>query len=438
MSLAVDDIISRMPPEVKADFDKLPQHDRDQITSMFRVLGYKASYTKEQEESARNKMTVARTRMLYAHPFWGQLAMQLTLRPCTEQESYRIPTAATNGKEVIYNVHFVNDLDINENVFLIAHEIGHCMFDHFIRRGDRDPKLWNVAGDFAINGLLDKEKVGKVITLIDICLDRKKYDGMSSEEIYKILEQEQKENGGSGSGSGDQQTLDQHYDQESDENDTWESADQMADTFRDRVIQAAKSCSTEQVPEMVRGMIHDFTHSRVDWREFLKTTVLASLPYDYTWKRPNKKSYHFGAILPSMDRDKSIKIAIAIDTSGSISQKMLKDFMGEIAGIMEQFTSFTLYVMQFDTRVYGMKEFTENTADELYEYEITGGGGTDFSPVWEHLKEIDYVPDQLLVFTDGGTYDWGDPDYCDTLFIINQDYGKVKAPHGQSVYYEEH
>jgi predicted metal-dependent peptidase len=153
--------------------------------------------------------------------------------------------------------------------------------------------------------------------------------------------------------------------------------------------------------------------------------------------RPNRKGWHLGAVLPGMDRDMMIDVAVCIDTSGSISQQMLTEFVSEIAGIMEQYEDYRIRIWQFDTRVYGYDEFTHDDGRDIREYEINGGGGTDFMVNWTYMKEKEIEPDQFIVFTDGMPCgSWGDPDYCDTVFLINPVYGKAEAPFGQTVYYE--
>jgi predicted metal-dependent peptidase len=95
-------------------------------------------------------------------------------------------TAATDGRHFYYNSRFIDMLRPKEIEFLFGHEVLHCVYDHFGRRGDRDPMLFNVANDYAVNGDLKKHRVGEFITSVP-CLYDSKYEGMSSEEIYDIL-----------------------------------------------------------------------------------------------------------------------------------------------------------------------------------------------------------------------------------------------------------
>jgi predicted metal-dependent peptidase len=96
------------------------------------------------------------------------------------------PTAATDGRHFYYNSRFIDMLKPKEVEFLFGHEVLHCVYDHFGRKGDRDHQLFNIANDYCVNADLKKHRVGEFITSVP-CLYDSKYEGMSSEEIYDIL-----------------------------------------------------------------------------------------------------------------------------------------------------------------------------------------------------------------------------------------------------------
>src|SRR6056297_1491990 len=418
---------------------------------------------------ARETLIKARMGLLFKHPFFGQLALRLTLTPADRKWC---PTAATDGKKFYYNPAFIANLDDKENVFLVGHELGHCIYEHMIRRGGRDPKLYNIAGDYIINNMLDTEMVqgkdyARVITYVKPFLDHK-YDGWSSEEVYDdLLEQQQNggkpeedgdlidvhidmtAGGGDGDGDGDGVEVEGAGAGQGDEDGdgkglagkpgpmSEEEQKQLSNEMKDALIQAAQSSGAGKVPGDIKRMIKDLLEPEMDWREIIRAQIESSLKSNFTFMRPNRKGWHMGAVLPGMDRDMMIDIALCIDTSGSISQQMLTEFVSEVAGIMEQYEDYRIRIWQFDTRVYGYDEFTHDDGREITEYEIKGGGGTDFMANWTYMKEKEIEPDQFIVFTAGMPCgSWGDPDYCDTVFLINPVYGKPEAPFGQTVYYE--
>jgi predicted metal-dependent peptidase len=415
--------------------------------------------TDELVEQAKTALIKARMRLLFKHPFFGQLALRLTL---VEADRKWCPTAATDGKKFYYNPAFITELDDKENVFLVAHELGHCIYEHFMRRGGREPQLWNIAADYIINNTLDTEIVrngsdyARVITYVKPYLDHK-YDGWTSEQVYDDL-LEQQQNGGKPENDGDliDVHIDMNGDGQGDDGDedgdgvevpvrgagkpdplTEEEKKQLQNEIKDAVIQAAQTVGAGNVPGDIKRMIQELLEPQMDWREIIRAQIESSLKSNFTFLRPNRKGWHMSAVLPGMDRDVQIDVAIAIDTSGSISQQMLTEFVSEIAGIMDQYDQYRLRIWQFDTRVYGYDEFTSDDARDIREYAITGGGGTDFMVNWAYMEKNEIEPDQFIMFTDGQPFgSWGNPDYCDTVFLINTAYGKPEAPFGQTVYYE--
>jgi len=375
-------------------------------------------------------LIAARVSMLFNAPFWGQIACRLILEDASEW----CPTAATDGRKFYYNAQWISAKTTQELVFLLGHEIGHIMYEHFLRVGDRDKRRWNEAGDYVINSMLIDQKVGQ---FIQTGLYDKRFDGMTTEQVYDILESE---------GNEPRETLDVHISVEKgdgDNNDNNESMpmtpserQSLSDEIKDIVIQAAQAAGSEKVPPQIRKMLQELLEPKMDWPEIIQTSVESSVKNDYSWQKRNRKSFFSGVLLPGMNNDEEIDICIAIDTSGSISTKMLREFVSEIASIMDVFAAYTLRIWQFDTNTYGYKEFTHDDGSDILDYKITGGGGTDFMCNWEFMEDHDIVPDQFIVFTDGMPYGkWGIEEYCDTIFLIHGD-TKITAPFGVTAHYD--
>ena len=156
---------------------------------------------KEEEANQAERLMMGRVRLLLNKPFFGNLATRLVPIP-----TYKIPTAGTDGRRFYYNPAFLKHLSDNEVLFLCGHEVLHCVFDHFNRREDRNPQLYNMAGDYVINMVLADEQVGEVITTVPILLDYK-YKNWTSEEVYDDLFENCQQ---------PKQTLDFHFDFDSD------------------------------------------------------------------------------------------------------------------------------------------------------------------------------------------------------------------------------
>ena len=134
------------------------------------------------DREVREQLITARVGLLLKASFFGNLATRLKLVNADEW----CATAATDGRNFYYNTRFIKLLRPKEIEFLFGHEVLHCVYDHFGRRGDRDPQIWNIANDFCVNADLKKHNVGEFITSVP-CLYDRKYEGMSSEEVYDDL-----------------------------------------------------------------------------------------------------------------------------------------------------------------------------------------------------------------------------------------------------------
>ena len=388
-------------------------------------------------KTAEERITQSRVRLLLNKPFFGQLAVRLRL----EDATHHIPTAATDGRRFLFNREFVDSLSDGELDFLVGHEVLHCVFDHMEARGDREPRLYNAAADFNINMTLVEQAVGDPIGEDKlgggkICLDWK-YKGMNSYEIYDELFKNKDQNAKSmdvhletgEAGDGDEEGEGIKVEMSEEEKKA------LADEIKQATIQAAQSAG-DGVPEAVKRMINELVAPKMDWRDVLRTQLESSIKADFTFMRPSKRSGE--VIFPGMNKDEELDLFVALDTSGSISKEMLRDFLSEVQGIMDQYNSYKVRIVQFDTNVYGYDEFTSDDGRTMAEYELVGGGGTDFDVVFRYLEQEDINPDQLVMFTDGYPWgSWGNPDYCDTCFVIHSNHDKaLQAPFGVTVHYE--
>ena len=208
--------------------------------------------------------------------------------------------------------------------------------------------------------------------------------------------------------------------------------------MKNAVIQAAQSVGAGNIPAEIARMVGQLTEPKMDWRQFIRVTLESNLSSDFTFMKPNRKSQFNNVVLPSMLNDDKIDICLCLDASGSIGQSDATDFLSEVKGIMDQFGQYRIRVWSFDTKVYAYDEFTDDDGRSIEEYQLVGGGGTDFMCNWNYMADNDITPNQLIMFTDGEPFGkWGIEDYCDTLFLIKNRYSKPEAPFGQTIYYDE-
>ena len=342
--------------------------------------------------------------------------------------------------------------------------------------GNRDPQIWNMAIDYIVNWTLKNNDIGEQPK--NTLYSEKYNDEWSSDAVYNDLiknsvqiempfdhhldfsgkddDDDKKKGGGSG---------DKNEDGEDGDNDgdgggsgdkdgkmrvtvvndgtdgpvkvTEEDLQKIRNEIKSAVINAAQSVGAGKVPAGVRRMIEELTEPKMDWRELLQTHIKSSIVDDFTYQRVNRRSWNMDFILPGMNVMDTIDVCIAVDVSGSIGDDQIRDFLSEIKGIMETFMDFKIRIWSFDTDVYSYREFGPETMEELLSWEPKGGGGTDFMVNWDYMKKNDIEPERFVMFTDGYPYDsWGDPEYCEALFIIHGN-PDGEAPFGMTAHYED-
>ena len=405
-------------------------------------------------EETLERIIVARVGLLLRHPFFGNMATRLKIMAADDW----LPTAAVDGRNLYFNTQFFNAMSNKEIEFVIAHEILHCVFDHLGRREGRDPVLYNIAADYIVNNLLVRDRIGDKPKLVD-CYQDFKYEGWQSEAVYDELFEQAKENGKKFLDELGE-LLDEHLDGEGDQDGeadagetkdgngntvskakpkySKEEAKKIKDEIKEGMLQAAQAAGAGNTPGEVQRMIKELTEPQMNWREIISQQIQSTIKHDFTFQRPNRKGWQSGAILPGQNFDEQIDCCIALDMSGSIGDVQAKDFLGEVKGIMEQFKDYNIKIWCFDTKVYNEQEFTADGGEDLVDYELFGGGGTDFDANWTYMKENDIQPKKFIMFTDGYPWDsWGDPDYCDTVFLIHGHHNKdLEAPFGVTTHYE--
>lgn len=391
---------------------------------------------------ARERLVTARIGLLLRHSFFGNLATRMQLINADEWCS----TAATDGQKFYYNSRFIMMLKPKEVEFLVGHEVLHVVYDHMGRRGDRDPQIWNIADDYAVNADLKRHKVGQFITTVP-CLYETKYDGKAAEVIYDdlmknvqkisiedLLDQmidDHMDGDGEGEGDGDQEGKGKRPSMSPEERE------RVRQEVKQAIINAAQSAEAGQLPAGVERLIRQHTNPVMPWRELIQTNLTSAIRTDYSWMRPSRRGWHMDAIMPGMTPGEEIDVVVAIDMSGSISPKQGQAFLGEISGMMDAFDGYKIHVFCFDTEIYNPQDFNSENMDSIDTYEPMGGGGTDFDAIFTYLKDIGNVPKRLICFTDGYPCgSWGDGDYCDTTWIIHGD-KNPNPPFGTYAIYDE-
>ena len=401
----------------------------------------------KRDNAVREKLITARIALLLKAPFFGNLATRMKLINADDWCS----TAATDGRNFYYCTEFVEKLPPKQLEFLFGHEVLHVVYDHMGRRQDRHPKISNIAADYCVNADLIDQKVGERISIVPLLYDPK-YKGMSYEEVYDHLMKNVKQV------TLDElmeQLLDEHLDGAGDGDDgedgdkegkgkgrprlTDEEKQAIRDEIREAVLQAANAAGAGNLPAGVKRLIKDLTESVIDWRTLLEQQIQSTIKSDFSWMKTSRRGWHMDAIMPGMLPGTQIDVFIGMDTSGSISERDIKDFLSEIKGIMESYDEYKIHVVTWDTEVYNHQIFTSDNLEDIESYVPAGGGGTDPMCVWQFLKDNDIEPKKLIMFTDYCFFGWNPEEvepYCDTVWVIKGN-PSAEPEFGVWAHYEE-
>ena len=348
------------------------------------------------------KLEVCRGQSLMDYTFFGTLLCRLPLK-----ERNDIPTMATDGKFIYYNSEWTDNLSLDDTKFILLHEVCHCAFFHHTRRGYRDPKIWNFAGDYAINPIL----VNSGLKMPSSGLYDKKYDGWLAEKIYdeivdnaEIIEMAGKMEGDCG-GTG--VFLDASETEAG-------KAESEAD-WNQRLVAAVESAKMRgTVPGGFEDYVKNFLDPKVPWHDQLRQYARDQVKSDFNWSKPLKKMIDEGVYLPSEQPEDGISKAVVVkDTSGSISSypELLQQFGGEISAMLEEGLIEEMYVLDIDTEVRGIQLLTKEDTP-LTELGVNGGGGTAFEPAFEWVDENNIYPSLLIYLTDMyGSFPQEHPNY---------------------------
>jgi predicted metal-dependent peptidase len=327
--------------------------------------------------------------------------------------STEIPTACTNGVYVLYNPQFFLNLTKQKRLGLIAHEVWHVAFMHSFRLGEKDPKIWNYAGDFVINGLLLKNN----FELPDNgCFDPK-YDGWSTDQVYEDLIQ-----------NCIQPPPQYQMDLVPGEG-TPEDVEALEQQVTNTVLRAVLRVQMESgdIPDEIAISINELINPKLNWKELLYRYVDERTKEDYSWARPNRKYLPY--YLPSRYSQCINNLTVAIDTSGSMTDEFLQEILTEVQYINESLQPTNLVVLDCDARINNIHKVTSN--DSILDFQFTGGGGTSCKPILKYIEDND--TNVLIYFTDGEMNLNLPAPNCSFLWVIS-DNPDFKAPFGEVIH----
>ena len=368
-------------------------------------------------------------------------------------ETARTDTMATDGKSIFFNRTFVQSSTDDQLLAVLFHEGLHVALGHHLRRGNIDPRTWNVAADYAINLIVR----GARLSLPDGALLDEQYRGLTAEQIARLLKQKQPEQpeqpqgdgegegeGQGGSGAGDEGEDDQDQgngsggddadddDADDGEDDApsgapdgfdqpgeiWDATDddserltgddlaEAEETLRRDVIvaAAAEKAAGSGTITLDDGVIEAAKAGAVDWIEALADFLNRAYAGEPTLAKPARRHLWSGDYFPSQQGVGGGDLVIAIDTSGSVSQDEAEQFASEIDAIRETIKPDRTCVIYCDSHIQKNRDGQSyDVFDSFEDIEVRAisGGGTRFDPPFHLVDQEGLDPHAFIYFTDG-------------------------------------
>lgn len=390
---------------------------------------------------------------LMRDPLFADMAGIFMLGKKTVVDNF--PTAATDGRDVVYGRTFVDSLDDKGLAFVVLHEAYHVMLRHLTtwrKLWDEDKQLANMACDYVINlAIVKRDPNGNVVSMPTIggkvvgLLDRR-FDNMNAKQVFDILKQDKKNGTGpfspsNGDGQkGDGGGLDEH---------DWEGAQELPKEEQeklakeiDQAIRQGQIVAQKMHGNKAGGLdreLLDLLQPKVDWRTLLREFVSAVCNgRDFSsWRKPNRRFLSHDIIMPSLVSERVGHMVIGIDTSGSIGGPELAAFLSEVVAIAEQVNPDKVDLIYWDAAVAGHEVYNSATLSTLVgSTKPKGGGGTQVSALFDYVeKQLPIPPEVCIVLTDGYT-PWPSktPDYPVLFSIFGS---KITAPFGKTIHMED-
>lgn len=384
----------------------------------------------------RERIAKARINLLTDYPFWGNIAMKLVPREVSDAEAqaFRINTMAIDQYgNLVYNPHWVEEQTDTVMKCGVSHEVMHVVLKHLVRIGTRDPKVWNIAVDAAVN-----EVLSHTFQIPDQWVRIQQMAGKCAEEIYDWLIKNAKTCKMPASGGFDSHIFGQGEDSNGNGNKKRKSScrgygqgqgNKNSPFYQDgqqpfdaaRAVREAYNFAKSQgkLPAGIDRLFADILNPQLDWKDVLRKFIVQVIPHDFSYTRPSKKSYSCGYYMPMIKRE-HIELVIGVDSSGSISDLEYAEFLSEIYAMCKQFECLKATVIVCDAAVQEVMEIDQSF--DPNSVHGRGYGGTDSIPVYNYIEEnMNMETVRLLVYFTDGYINIPDKEYSfPTLWIITK------------------
>ncbi len=355
------------------------------------------------------KISQAKAKLLVDYPYFGTLSSKLELVVNENIEAFKC-----DGKSLEYNDDYLKGLELSEIEFILANGAMHKTLAHESRKNNRSGWLWQMATDMAINDML----VENGMELPYGAQYRVRFKGMYAEEIYAELKSDMIREEDNLEYEADDSD-DVQNDSEQRQNDKPQKPQQTQEELQSEILQEqlaaeeaisllAGEFKKGEAPKTIERFFDLENFGKIDWREELKVAIDRFHKDDYVLIPPNKKFLYLGIYLPSCVSNR-FNLVIAVDSSGSVDEQLLNEFLSEINFLMSTVGNYQIDLLVCDDKIHSHHTFY--SGDSL-ECTLQGSGATDFKPVFEFIdKELEDIK-LLLYFTDlQGKFPHAEPVY---------------------------
>lgn len=340
----------------------------------------------------------------------------------------KIPTACTNGRDVMYNPEFIETLSDKELNFVVLHEAIHKAYQHlnmWKKLFKEDAQLTNMAADYVVNNAIQEaDPHNNLTSMPESALFDKQYSNMTTKQIFDLL----KEQGADREEGHD--THDFAGAEELSQEEVKATAEQIDQALRQgEILRSKMGGNTNRAFQELRA-------PKVDWREQLREFVstICNNKEVSTWKRPHRRFIGQDVYMPSMTGESVGKIVIGVDTSGSIGDTELNMFLSEVQGICKEVKPSSVELVYWTHQIDAHETYDRHELDSLVDStKPSGGGGTTVGCLNQYIQDERLEPEAVVILTDGYVEtDWGGAWQHPTLWAITTK--GMQSPHGKSIY----
>ena len=354
------------------------------------------------------KISQAKAKLLVDYPYFGTLASKIEVILNDDIEAFK-----SDGKKLEINRNYLQNLELSEMEFVFANGAMHASLAHEMRKNNRSGWLWQMATDMAVNDML----VQNGLDMPYGAQYRKRFSGMYAEEIYAelkddILRDDEDLEYEADDSDDVQKSDDKKSDQQQNSQQTKQELEEeilQEQLFAEEAIALLEEkMQTGEAPVTIERFFEIADFGKIDWRNELRNALDKYFRDDYVMMPPSKKLLYNGIYLPS-NVSQTFRLVIAIDSSGSIDEKLLNEFLSEVNFLMTLVQYYEIELLVCDEKIQAHKTFYNG---DVLEVDVKGGGATDFRPVFDFIEENFDEVKLLLYFTDlDGVFPKNIPDY---------------------------